>query len=164
MRTELTHITIWNSRLAGSKRPLTGISWQPFVQNVSPENMSNNGMEYSLLFKREQWATWRKKKNCLLLTDLTWHITSSSGTAAPQLHITYPLTYMTTPFGHPKAMSKTELLTFPALPPHMFQPQSSPYNSIQPDGAQVKNLKTILDSCFSLISPPIHQSIPLARP
>ena len=62
MRTELTHITIWNSRLAGSKRPLTGISWQPFVQNVSPENMSNNGMEYSLLFKREQWATWRKKK------------------------------------------------------------------------------------------------------
>lgn len=26
MRTELTHITIWNSRLAGSKCPLTGIS------------------------------------------------------------------------------------------------------------------------------------------
>ena len=64
----------------------------------------------------------------------------------------HPLTYITTPFGHPKAMFKTELLTFPALPPNEFHPQSSPYNSIQTDGAQAKNLKTTLDSYFSLNS------------
>ena len=151
MRTELTRIMNWNSRLAGSKCPLTGISDNHLSKTFHLKIWVT--MEWNTHFSlRGSNRQLEEKKNCLLLTDLTWHITSSSGTAAPQLHITYPLTYITTPFGHPKAMFKTELLTFPALPPNEFHPQSSPYNSIQTDGAQAKNLKTTLDSYFSLNS------------
>ena len=68
----------------------------------------------------------KRSSHCPLLTDISWHITTSCGTSSPHLQSAYPLTLMSAPFEHPKSMSKTELLNLPALPPQMLQPAVFP--------------------------------------
>ena len=87
----------------------------------------------------------KRCSNCSLLTDISWYITTSCGTT-PQLQSAYPLTLMSAPFGHPKSMSKTELLNFPALPPQMLQPAVFPPLFNPP----------ILDSSLCLTSHAVH--------
>lgn len=90
--------------------------------------------------------------HCSLLTDISWYITTSCGTT-PQLQSTYPLTLMSAPFGHPKSISKTELLNFPALPPQMLHPACSLPSTVQSTQVVLRPETSKLSLTLLFVSP-----------